>query len=822
VKAPARPANETARLRALRSYSALDSARDEAFDALVRVASSVCQAPIALVSLVDDERQWFLASLGLGDVTETPRDVSFCGHAILQPELMVVEDATQDARFADNPLVLGAPHIRFYAGQPLVDKDGFALGTLCVIDPKPRTLTPRQASVLQELSRAMVRLLEARRVGEALTVAELEAKGARADLAVVLHAVPSMVGYWDQRHVNGFANAAYELCFGEPSHSLRGRHMREVLGEPLYELNRPHLERALLGEPQRFERETVDPTGRRRYTSVVYSPDVRDGKVHGVVATGTDVTELREALLTSQDRTALLELAEELAAFGHWRIEVGNDEIYWSPQVYRLHGVPPSDKGPSVAEAVAWYHPDDRARVTRIMERAFETGEPVEYELRVVRADGETRLVHIKARIERDPSSGRTSAIVGVIHDITEREALRERMVRQERLVTTGTLAQGVGHEINNPLTYVSANIDFALAELRDMELSAVSPTRREERTLREVIEVLEEARTGAGRIASIVRELRSFARENAEPRPTDVRAVITMSQNVAAHQLRARATITQEVGPVPLVIADESRLSQVLVNLLVNAAQAFPTGDPANNRVVVRALRLDTGAVAIEVEDNGPGIGRDVLPRIFDPFFTTKGVGSGTGLGLAISLSIVTSLGGSLTCATVPGRGTTFRVTLRAAEEAEAALPDAAQLSVAPAPLGARVLVVDDDEAVLRAVTRLLGPEQQVRSVSDAREALALIELGAPFDVVFCDLMMPNLDGRQLFERVRELAPRLAERFVFISAGTTSDEMRGFLASIPNACVHKPFTRGELRAVTRAQVSSGATPGALRASGGA
>lgn len=797
MRPPLEPGNESERLEALRSYGILDAARDEAFDALVRVASGVCEVPIAAITLMDANRQWFLASVGLDvNVRETPREVSFCGHTILGSDLMVVEDTSKDERFFGNPLVLGAPSVRFYAGYPLVDRAGFALGTLCVLDRIPRTLAPYQEKVLRELSSAMVRLLEARKVDDALFTAELAAKSARADLAVVLDSISGTVAYWDRHHINRFANEAYVEWYGRTGASLRGRHLRDLIGDEVYAQNLPYLERALRGERQRFERDVVDFAGKTRHTVIAYTPDIRDGAVLGVIATMTDVTELAEALLTSKRRTELLELAEQLAEVGHWRVEAGRDEIYWSAEVYRIHGRDPSTFTPTLESAVEAYHPDDRAKLRALLERAVEHQESFKFDLRIIRTDGQTRRVSSNGRCEVDPATGQTRAIVGVFRDITEHEALRDTLVRQARLVTTGTLAAGVGHEINNPLTYVSANIEFALDAVRALADQAPAPE------LTELIDVLDEARDGAERIAKVVRGLRAFARENAPVVPVDVHVALDIAVNMAVHELRARVNVTKELGKVPMVLGDESRLSQVFVNLLVNAAQSFPANDLEKNRLVLRTIHLDDGRVAVEVEDNGRGIPLDVAPRIFDPFFTTKAVGQGTGLGLSISHSIVASLGGDITCRTELGKGTTFRVVLRSAGASPAGVTARAQGRSDV--LGARVLVVDDDEAVLRAIARLLRPDNEVVAVFDAREALRLLESGEVFDVILCDLMMPHLSGMELHGLVEARSPKTAERFVFITGGTTHEDVRAFLARVPNERVEKPFSQGTLRDIAR------------------
>jgi FOG: GAF domain len=182
------PANDIERLRTLRSYKILDTKPEERFDDLTQLAALICGVPISLISLIDSDRQWFKSRFGL-DMAETPRAQAFCTHAIMQPEMFVVPDAAKDERFAQNPFVTGETHIRFYAGAPLAARDGHLLGTLCVMDREPHTLTESQTKALEILSRLVIANIELRRdlqeLREALAVRDAdEHSAAEADVGL--------------------------------------------------------------------------------------------------------------------------------------------------------------------------------------------------------------------------------------------------------------------------------------------------------------------------------------------------------------------------------------------------------------------------------------------------------------------------------------------------------------------------------------------------------------------------------------------------------------------------------------------------------------
>lgn len=292
---PPTPADEPERLDCLQTLAVLDSQPETEFDVLVQAASIVCGTPISLLSLVDADRQWFKAAVGLDGVCETPRAISFCGHAILGEAVFEVPDARQDARFADNPLVTGQPGIRFYAGAPLRLGEGTAIGTLCVIDREPRTLSDFQRQLLERLALAAARALEARQVRQALGAAVEQAREEGQQLRLVLDSSPAMIAYWGADLRCRYANHAYREWFGVDPAGLVGKHMVDLLGPALFARNRPFLERALGGEAQSFERQLQRADGASRTTLAFYVPDIVDGTVRGVLAHVVDITEAKRA-----------------------------------------------------------------------------------------------------------------------------------------------------------------------------------------------------------------------------------------------------------------------------------------------------------------------------------------------------------------------------------------------------------------------------------------------------------------------------------------------------------------------------------------------
>lgn len=409
---------------------------------------------------------------------------------------------------------------------------------------------------------------------------------------------------------------------------------------------------------------------------------------------------------------------------------------------------------------------------------------------RLSRFDG--TLIHVEVTDTVLPGEG---DVQSVIRDVNERREFESRVHMIDRMVSVGTLAAGVAHEINTPLAYVLSNIEFGLDELQNRSRMSVDE-------VRELREALFEAHDGAARMRDIVRDLRTFSRsDDGTVGPVDVTRVIESSINMTSQEIRQRAKLYKHLERVPAVVSSESRLAQVFLNLLLNAAQAIPPGAPERNSITVSSRRSPQNEVVIEVADTGDGVPPEVAARIFDPFYTTKPVGSGTGLGLSICRSIVEGAGGTITLESAKGGGTTFRVVLPGA--LQSARPSRRPSFTPPSERG-RVLAVDDDSLVGRAIARVLRGHDVV-AVESAGAALdLLLDPREEFDLVLCDLMMPTLTGRELFTTLERQFPERLEAVVFMTGGSLSPEMREFVERHELRVIEKPFDGGALRALVQ------------------
>jgi signal transduction histidine kinase/ActR/RegA family two-component response regulator len=477
-------------------------------------------------------------------------------------------------------------------------------------------------------------------------------------------------------------------------------------------------------------------------------------------------------------------------------------------------------------DAVCLIAPDGALKVANAMgERLYDSRLRSELEATAKDAIGRAatadRTVQLDGRVfavRAYPLTGRGAVVY--VRDATDEREREIGRLQAEKLASIGMLAAGVAHEVNNPAAFVLANIEALTGSMRLIEdklreLPEAGDARAAlSNLLFEASAILQESKEGMARIQRIVRDLGSFSHADEDVSvPLNLNTAVESALTMLRNEIRYRARVESDLRATQLVRASVPRLGQVFLNLISNAVQAMDEADPKRNMLRVRSFDAG-GHVVVEVIDNGPGIPPEIMPRIFESFFTTKPRGMGTGLGLPISLGIVRGLGGDITVDSRPGQGATFRVRIPSAEPEVAAVSQpVAEITPTRQFSRRRILAVDDEVLLLKAYRRMLSDGHDLVTALGGTEALRTLEKDSSFDVVLCDLQMPEMSGMELHAAVRERFPALANRFVFVTGGAFSADARRFLEKAVSAVIQKPFRVEELLALVDSVAGGGRPP---------
>ncbi len=420
------PINEILRIQALHDLAVLDTPREQSFDDVAQVAMQLCDVPTAVVSLVDRDRQWFKSCLGL-DARETPRDVAFCAHAILRPEnVLVVEDATKDLRFFDNALVTGAPFIRFYAGAPLITAEGHALGTLCVIDYKPRTLSDGQIKALQALARQVMQLLILRSTHDAM-----QQHSAR--LQFIADNVPVMIGELNAQRQYTFVNKKYAEWLGAKGRDCLGKKPGDIYPIKI----RQQLDAALAScfAGNIVNTQIILPQGRA--LDVNHLPQYSGKKVNAVLEVAIDATERNAHLQMMQRERARLEAIIEGTNIGTWEWDIPSGNVLINERWATMLGYSLAELAPVTVETwLRLLHPEDTEATYQILQKHL-AGETDFYacQFRMQRKSGDWLWVQVHGKVVARDTQGHPLVISGMHTDINEIKATYDRLKEREDLL---------------------------------------------------------------------------------------------------------------------------------------------------------------------------------------------------------------------------------------------------------------------------------------------------------------------------------------------------------------------------------------------------
>jgi len=797
VKVPAKTPDESRRLEVLRDYALLDTPPEQIFDDLTELAAHICEAPIALISLVDENRQWFKSRVGL-TVEETARDISFCGHAILQPALFIVPDATKDERFADNPLVTGEPRIRFYAAAPLVTPAGYALGTLCVIDRIARQLNAWQQQALQVLGRLVITHLELRRKARDLSSVAQAEKQLREHLEMSERARQSLLSILeDQQQIEVAlreSEVQLQCILGSTADGIltvdrsgkvihANRRFAELWRIP-QSLLETRDEQALLS----FVQDRLnDPETFLKKVQVLYQSDAedvdtltfKDGRVferyssplrlHGAVA--GRVWSFRDITPRMQAEQAL---AQAEARFRHLLnsspsviyATTANPDLHQctfvSDTLTRMTGYWPQEMLNDPKFWLARVHPDDVKRaLSEIESRIQQGGGSLVYRFR--HKNGEYLWIRDTFRVI-PAAGGQPIEVVGSWTDITVSRRMEEQLAQSQKMEAVGQLTGGVAHDFNNRLTVILGNLDLLQRRLGNDPAAARLPM---------------SALSAADGAAELTRRLLAFSRQQVlEPTIININELVTgmcdLLQSTLGETINVVISAGADLWPVR---TDRNLLENVLLNLAVNARDAMPRGGTltieSHNIVLSEDYVKDhpyasAGEyVQLTVSDTGMGMSEEIKRRIFEPFFTTKPAGKGTGLGLAMVYGFVKQSGGHIEVYSEPEHGTSFKIYLPrdvSAEGVSLAAPGKKADDEDARIRDKVILLVEDDDAVREFSTlQLKEMGCQVLTANNGPAALELFASHPDIDLLFTDVIMPcGMTGLELATKMRESLPEL------------------------------------------------------------
>ncbi len=510
-----------------------------------------------------------------------------------------------------------------------------------------------------------------------------------------------------------------------------------------------------------IEYRVVTPAGTRWMLCRAVAVRESEGQAVRLVGTFQDRTHIRERELALEAHAHVLEEAQRVAHLGSWVWRPAAGVFSWSPELYKITGQA-LDLVPTVETLEQLAHPDDQPLLTRIREQLVEDGRRVQVEVRIVRPDGQIRRVVLHVSAVDDPERW----YLALLHDVTERRALEERLRRSQTMEAVGRLASGVAHDFNNLLTVIMASADMA------------NFNRASSRELRDIVRA-------ASTAAELSQRLLSMGQTSNSPLPDlDLDAAVCSATRMLAGAAGDNIDLRVAANSSVIIRGDRRQLDQALLNLVINARDAMD----GSGSIVVRVVPARSGGAAIEVIDDGPGMGDEIRARALEPFFTTKGEGSGSGLGLAMVQGAVTIMGGEVCIDTAEGGGT--RVTLWFPRSTGTPLP--APLSrPTPVVAGLRVLVVEDEPVVRSLCARMLRRAGMHVQVADGPVA-AMSHMESALDVVLSDIAMPDGGGEAVKRAFTARRPELP--LVFMSGYARRANWLG-----DRRVLSKPFLPDEL-----------------------
>ncbi|MEH1999263.1 MAG: PAS domain S-box protein [Nostoc sp.] len=797
--------NEAARVEALRQYQILDTPPEEAFDELAFLAAQICNTPIALINLIDANRQWFKAKVGL-DIQEMPRDTGFGSICMESGEVLIIPDTLADERFATNLLVTSAElSARFYASVPLLAPGGEAIGTLCIVDRVPRQISPQQVKALQTLSHLVVRQLEIRQNLAELASIKQQYKEAQealhqseSTLGSFFKSSPMMMGITelvdnDILHISD--NPITAKFFGltpETMQNCLARDMGATDKHVSQWINHyRQAERTQL--PVKFEYSDDTPQGEICMSATVSAIAVSSGSRPQFAYVAEDITDRKQVEQKICEQAALLDIVTDAIVVQ----DLSNKILLWNKNAEKLYGWKSEEAIDKKSDEL--FSTESLSQQLEIYQNVLKDGS-WQGELYKTSKSGKKVIVESRwALINHEHSQAKSILIVDI--DITEKKQLEKQFLRAQRMESIGALASGIAHDLNNVLSPILMSVHLLKAKSCDQQIN-------------QMLSIVE---SNAKRGADLVKQVLSFARgieSDVQGQPAtrqhtvlQVKHLILEMQQIISQTFPKSIALYTEIQEELLPIcADSTQLHQILINLCLNARDAMPTGGTltisAENIWIDETyasmhIEATVGAyIVLTVTDTGLGINSEILNRIFEPFFTTKELGKGTGLGLSTVMAIIKQHGGLINVSSCVGKGTKFKVYLPAVNQVPIQLLEDTEI---PAGSGECILIVDD-EAAIQEITKTSLENYNYTAIiaSDGMEALAIYaQHKDKISAAIIDMIMSNMDGATTIRTLQNINPLLP--IIVVSGLATSEQVPIDKTAEHTAFLPKPYTTQEL-----------------------
>ncbi|MES2515992.1 MAG: response regulator [Bacteroidota bacterium] len=790
------PENEKTRLEILKNYNVLDTIPEKQFDDITRLASIICGTPIILISLIDENRQWFKSRIGL-DAIETPREISFCQHAIMQNDIFEIPNSLEDDRFSNNPLVTGDPNIRFYAGAPLKTEGGHNLGTLCVIDTQPRTLTDEQKEALIILAKEVVTNMELRKERNKVESEKRVVVEANDLLNTFFENSPSNISMRDK-------NGTYIYLNRNALDSI-GKSKSDIFGHSIYDIIPKKLADQVIKDDQeviqrrkavRHEYQNGEGEKARHFITYSFPLINADNEVYGVGAISNEVTEYKKKDLELEKTNERFQKIFNQSPIGMMIASLTDKKISFVNEAFLklfefdserdVLGKMPNELNLSNTKDAE----EGRAMLFR---------EGLIFNREVTSVTNKGREISVLSSVNQLEINSESVLLISYI-DITDRKKLelqlREAKVEAEQAnVSKSSFLANMSHEIRTPLNAMLGFTD--LLELTDLNAKQK--------------EYLEAIDTSGKNLLVIINDILDFSKIEAGMMTIEK---VAFSPQQLIHSVYAMffakaqsKTLKLYISIDPklpnLVYGDSTKLNQVLINLIGNAVKFTNEGSVSIDCEVV-SLSDTKVKIKVSVKDTGIGIAPNKIGKVFDRFTQaeddiTRNFG-GTGLGLSIAKKIIELQHGAIQVVSEPGKGSDFNFTLEytLADEKEYAPVKKEAIIIKDVFIGKKVLIVEDNVLNQKlAADLLLNEGFNIDIAENGQVALDRLK-EKQYDVILMDIQMPVLDGYQATKKIRgEL--KINTPIIAMTANAITGEQERCLNLGMNDYITKPFKRNVL-----------------------